>query len=308
MESIRQTPGRDGKRYGCPVKCLADLKWNKKDPKAFQLTQQNATSIYVDISVLNQSISSTPSPSPPPTQPMKALQALFLWLRDRMTLQDASQLIIHLATYTLKRQKKAQQIYIEAVPDAGKTTLYNLLQKTFPTRCFSISAESKAFMAAAFDEKRSNAVWMEDEFNGTLFWAFDQKHFNKIVEGDLNSFVAFKNKAQKKVRYRGFTILMGNYKLQEITKEKESESVVRFLEAQSRFYQYKMTKPKKLKKQAGYKICNSSALLADLTAVATDIPNFEEDLMDISLVHTSQLGSDGVYTFSRDMPHPPPSQ
>ena len=164
--------------------------WRHKDPKAFTITPQTARDVYVDLTLLNQSMTSSCSPSPPPREPMHALKALTLWLRDRMTLQHAIQLVVHLSTYTLKRQKKAQQIYIDAEPDAGKTTLFNLLEKTFSTRCFSVSAESKAFMAAAFDEKRKDAIWMEDEFNAHLFWAFDQKHFNKIVEGDLSSFVA----------------------------------------------------------------------------------------------------------------------
>ena len=157
-------------------------------------------------------------------------------------------------------------------------------------------------MAAAFDEKRKNAIWMEDEFNGHLFWAFDQKHFNKIVEGDLASFVAFKNKAQKKIKYRGFTVLMGNYQLQEVTAEEKSD--VRYREAESRFYQYRMRKPSALKKKAGYRICEPNALLLDLTEVARDIPNLEDDLMDIASVKNNQISAEGDYTYFRDMSPP----
>ena len=307
MKAIEDGTGRDGKKYACPIRCLAEQKWKQRDPKAFSLTPQHAANVYVDLTVLNQSVTSSVSPSPPPRQPMLALQALVVWLRNRMTLEQATQLTVHLSTYTLRRQKKAQQIYIEAEPDAGKTTLYNLLERAFATRCFSVSAESKSFMAAAFDEKRKDAVWLEDEFNGHLFWAFDQKHFNKIVEGDLSSFVAFKNKAQKKVKYKGFTILMGNYQLQEITTEEKSQ--VRFREAESRFYQYKMRKPSKLKKISGYRICNPQALYEDLSDIARDIPNLSEDLMDISQVSNSQISAEGVYTYARDaQPRPTPKQ
>ena len=114
--------------------------------------------------------------SPPTFQPMQAMKELFLWLRDRMTFQQATQLIVHLATYMCKRKPKAQQIYIDAEPDAGKTTLYNLLTKTFKKRTFSVSAESKSFMAAAFDDRSKDAIWLEDEFNAYLFWSFHQKH------------------------------------------------------------------------------------------------------------------------------------
>ena len=113
-----------------------------------------------------------------------------------MSLAQASQLIYHLSTMTKPRRPKAKQIWIEAVPDAGKTTLKNPLQATFKHRCFSVSVESKNFMAAAFSEYASDAIWLEDEFDKGMFDAFHAKHYNKITEGDLNTCSSEEQKAK----------------------------------------------------------------------------------------------------------------
>ena len=191
-----------------------------------------------------------------------------------MTFQQATQLIVHFATYMCKRKPKAQQIYIEAEPDAGKTTLYNLLTKTFKKRTFSVSAESKSFMAAAFDDRSKDVIWLEDEFNADLFWSFHQKHFNKIAEGALSAYVPIKSRAQKKIKYFGHVLLMGNYRLQEISKEETSD--VRLRETQSRFHIYHMRKPPFLKREPDYRICSPHSLTLDLISLTVDIEGFHQ--------------------------------
>ena len=40
MKAIQDSTGKDGKKYACPIKCLAEHKWKHKDPKAFTITPQ----------------------------------------------------------------------------------------------------------------------------------------------------------------------------------------------------------------------------------------------------------------------------
>ena len=169
---------------------------------------------------------------------MEAVQDLFKWLIERNATEEvattplmqvvrhqrAAQLIMHLSTMTMQRRTKAPQICIQAKVDSGKTTLRNLLDKTYPHRCFTVSHEaSRAFQPQPFFNKRSNAIYMDDEFSEAMYNAFYPAHFNKVAEGALDTYIACKNTTQRHCSFTGFLILMSNYQIEEIAKTKVTQ-------------------------------------------------------------------------------------
>jgi hypothetical protein len=98
-----------------------------------------------------------------------------------MPARSAKILIVHLATFTRPRLRKAMQIFIRGVPNSGKTTLRELIEHTLYPLTFHIAGESsKNFTTAGFQGKAPNSIWVHDEAHREIMTSISAADFNRI--------------------------------------------------------------------------------------------------------------------------------
>ena len=215
----KKAPGKSGTKHRDPRSVLTSLRWKESNPLGFMLSDAKIKEIDRD---LNEDSFDSAPPSPKgPYVPGVAQAELCAWLRARMSPREAKMLITHLSTYMYPRVRKAKQIFIKGVPNAGKTTFKELLESVFYPRCFNVAAEhSSAFTACAFGQKASDAIWLLDEAHIHLISSIPPPEFNMITEGGPKNKirVAKKLQGQTTVRYAGFTIILSNYTPLELLK------------------------------------------------------------------------------------------
>ena len=275
-QTCAKNPGKRGSKHQAATAALSRQRWSENFPPAFAISHSKAREVDTD---LNASMDSEPTPPSAAYVEFDALTELYLWLSKRMLGASAKKFIMHLSMYTLARRRKAKQIYVKGVPDAGKTTLSTLIDKTFFPRVFSVGGEnSSSFTASAFLDKVPDAIWMQDEFHSDLYHAFPAAEFNKITEGFAKIQVCVKNRAQRTLKWTGHTIILSNYDIRTITKGESP----RYEETLSRFAEYSIKVPENLVAMPTATICTPQHLYRDLSTVAHSITEIDTRCLDPS--------------------------
>lgn len=160
----------------------------------------------------------------------------------------ASALLKHLANIIMAskwkpREHKKPQIFIKGVPDCGKSTLTQLIKKLAPSRVFTPGTEvHHSFSLQVFGKRAPGAIWIDDEVTPSKISRYDAADFNKLTEGNYDGYAASKGGTQKKIKWTGYCIFMGNYSLEEMFPGQS----VRIEEFKARFTTYTFHKPEKI--------------------------------------------------------------
>lgn len=176
------------------------------------------------------------------------------FLEDRMgenvldSQVKASALILHLAKiltapHWQPRQHKSPQIFIKGVPDCGKSTLTEMIKQVAKGRVFTPGTEvHHSFSLQVFSKRSPGAIWIEDELTPSKVSRYDPADFNKLTEGNYDGYAASKGGSQKKIKWTGYCIFMGNYTLEEMFPGQS----IRIDEFKARFTTYEFHKPQRI--------------------------------------------------------------
>ena len=108
---------------------------------------------------------------------------------------------------------------------------------------FSLAKEnSGSFMGQEFVDKRSGAVWCEEEITPRKFNKLPEETFNKITEGAADFTVAIKWRAPKRIHASIHTLTMSNHTIEALCKE-SADPEIREQELRVRFDIFTMQNP-----------------------------------------------------------------